>query len=228
MHLVVGLGNPGARYARTRHNAGFDVVERLASRAGVSVERKLYGALVGEGAVGGQKVMFALPQQFMNVSGQPVASILGFYKIALSDVVVVHDDMDLPFGRLRVRAGGGHGGHNGIRDIQRLCGNDFPRVRFGVGRPPEGWDPADYVLGTWSSEEAAGLAAAVDRAADAVESIVSVGIEAAMNRHNPTEPPKGKSRPAPTPSAEGPALPPPVRDGLSASRQTPTSKRNAT
>lgn len=184
MHLVVGLGNPGARYARTRHNVGFLVVERLASRAGAPVEKKLFGALVGDGSVAGSKVMFAMPQQFMNVSGQAVSSILGFYKIPKESTIVVHDDMDLPFGRLRVRVGGGHGGHNGIRDIQRLVGPEFVRVRVGVGRPPEKMDPADYVLSVWSPAESRDLDSLVDTAADAVESVVRVGPTQTMNVFN--------------------------------------------
>ncbi len=184
MHLVVGLGNPGARYARTRHNVGFLVVERLAARAGAAVEKKLFGALVGDGALVGTKVMFAMPQQFMNVSGQPVASILGFYKIAKEDMIVVHDDMDLPFGRLRVRVGGGHGGHNGIRDIQRLVGPEFVRVRVGIGRPPEKMDPADYVLSGWTPTESKDLDSVLDTVADAVESVVRVGVTQTMNTFN--------------------------------------------
>lgn len=185
MHLVVGLGNPGARYARTRHNVGFLVVERLAARAGASVERKLFGALVGEAHVAGAgKAMLAMPQQFMNLSGQPVASILGFYKISPADCVVVHDDMDLPFGRMRVRMGGGAGGHNGIKDISRLIGGDFVRIKVGVGRPPPPMDPADYVLQAWSAEEAKALDPVVDTAADAVESVVRDGVTKTMNRFN--------------------------------------------
>ncbi len=184
MHVVVGLGNPGARYAKTRHNIGFLVIERLAERAGTSVERKLFGALVGDAVVGGRKALLAMPQQFMNVSGQPTASIMGFYKVPVGDVVVIHDDMDLPFGRMRVRVGGGHGGHNGIRDIQRLAGNDFVRVRFGVGRPPEPMDPADYVLATWSQQENSQLPSLVDIAADAVECVLREGVTKAMNSFN--------------------------------------------
>lgn len=184
MHLVVGLGNPGARYARTRHNVGFLAVERAASRAGATVEKKLFGALVGDGSLADTKVMFALPQQFMNLSGQPVASILGFYKIPKNELIVVHDDMDLPFGRLRVRVGGGHGGHNGIRDIHRLVGTEFVRVRVGVGRPPEQMDPADWVLAPWSSSKSAALDPLLDTAADAVESVVRVGVSQTMNTFN--------------------------------------------
>lgn len=184
MYLVVGLGNPGARYARTRHNVGFLVVERLAARVGATVEKKLFGALVGDGSLAGKKVLFAMPQQFMNLSGQPVASIQGFYKVPKEETIVVHDDMDLPFGRLRVRVGGGHGGHNGIRDIQRLSGNDFIRVRVGVGRPPEKMDPADYVLSSWSSVESDALEPLLDTASNAVESVVRVGVTQTMNTFN--------------------------------------------
>ncbi len=188
MLLLVGLGNPGARYAQTRHNAGFRVVDRVAERAGVPIEKKLFGALVGEVDVAGRKVILVQPQQFMNVSGQSVASLMGFYKLERASVVVAHDDMDLPFGRLRLREGGGHGGHNGIRDIQRLCGgNDFPRLRVGVGRPPEGWDPADYVLGSWSPAETRELDTVLDRAADAFESIARDGLARAMNLYNLAE-----------------------------------------
>lgn len=194
MHLVVGLGNPGSRYARTRHNVGFAVAERIAERRGGSIEKKLFGALVGDvtlpsdSPAGREKrdtrILLALPQQFMNLSGQPVASLLGFYKIPPSDLVVVHDDMDLPLGRLRVRQGGGHGGHNGVKDIQRVAGGDFVRVRVGVGRPPERMDPADWVLSPWSSEEVGKLESVIDVAADAVESVVRDGVERTMNTFN--------------------------------------------
>lgn len=193
MHLVVGLGNPGARYARTRHNVGFRVVERLARRVGGSVEKKLFGALVGDVVIAGRKATLAMPQQFMNVSGQPTASLLGYYKVPAADLVVLHDDLDLPLGRLRVRVGGGHGGHNGVRDIQRTCGADFVRIRMGVGRPPPQWDPADYVLSSFTPEEEPALETMVDAAADAVESVVRDGVTSAMNRFNAARPEPGAS-----------------------------------
>lgn len=193
MHLVVGLGNPGARYAKTRHNVGFRVVERLAGRAGAPAEKKLFGALVGDAVLGGKKATLAMPQQFMNVSGQPTASLLGYYKVPAADLVVIHDDMDLPLGRLRVRVGGGHGGHNGIRDIQRTCGAEFVRIRMGVGRPPPQWDPADYVLSSFTPEEEPVVQSMVDTAADAVESVVRDGVTSAMNRFNATRPEPGAS-----------------------------------
>jgi PTH1 family peptidyl-tRNA hydrolase len=184
LHLVVGLGNPGARYARTRHNVGFLAIERLAQRWAIAVERKLFGALAGDGAVAGHKALLAMPQQYMNVSGQATGSLMGFYKVPLANLLVIHDDMDLPYGRLRLRLGGGHGGHNGIRDIQRLLGNDFVRVRVGVGRPPAPMDPADYVLGTWTPSEAAQLDPLLDTTADAVEAVLREGLTPAMNRFN--------------------------------------------
>ncbi len=181
---MVGLGNPGSRYARTRHNVGFLVVERVAGRAAASADRKLFGALVGDVSIAGQNVVLSMPQQFMNLSGQATASLLGFYKVPAADMIVVHDDLDLPFGRLRVRVGGGHGGHNGVRDVQRVAGQEFVRVRVGVGRPPENIDAADYVLSTWSAAEAPHLDAVVDFAAEAVESVVRDGLTPTMNRFN--------------------------------------------
>jgi PTH1 family peptidyl-tRNA hydrolase len=188
MQLLVGLGNPGARYEKTRHNVGFLVVDRVAGRLGCPVERKLFGALVGEGAVAGKKVMFVKPQQFMNLSGQAVASIAGFYKVPVADVVVAHDELDLPFTSVKVKIGGGHAGHNGVRDLQRALGNDFVRVRIGVSRPPGGWDPADYVLANWTPEETGRLGPILDRAADAMESVARDGAMRAMNTFNAAEP----------------------------------------
>jgi PTH1 family peptidyl-tRNA hydrolase len=185
MYLVVGLGNPGTRYAGTRHNVGFLVADRLARRAGQTVDRKQFGALVADVSLRGHRTIVAKPQQFMNLSGQPVASILGYYKVPPTGLAVVHDDMDLPFGRLRLRVGGGHGGHNGVRDIQQHVKADFLRVKLGVGRPPPEWsDPADYVLSNWSPAEASDLDGVLDQAADAVEAFLADGAERAMNRFN--------------------------------------------
>ena len=122
MHLVLGLGNPGAKYRRTRHNAGFLVVDRLANRWGARLDRAQFGALVDRARVGGSDAILAKPQKFMNLSGQAATSLRGYYKVDSADVVVVHDDVDIPFGDVRVKAGGGHGGHNGLRDIQAKMG----------------------------------------------------------------------------------------------------------
>jgi PTH1 family peptidyl-tRNA hydrolase len=185
MHLVVGLGNPGAKYHQTRHNIGFEVVDCLSKRWAAPCATKQFGALVGKAKVGGASAMFAKPQSFMNRSGQPVVSLKGYYRVASESVVVVHDDLDIPFGQLRVKNGGGHGGHNGLRDIKRaLGGQEFVRVRCGVSRPPEGWDTANYVLGRWSSDEQATLSGVVDKAADAAECILAEGVVVAMNRFN--------------------------------------------
>lgn len=184
MHLVVGLGNPGRRYEGTRHNVGFLVVDRLAERSHDSVSQKQFGALVGKARVGDETVVLAKPQKFMNVSGQPTASLQGYYKAPVDRIIVVHDDLDLPFADVRVKQGGGHGGHNGLRDLTRHIGKDYLRVRVGVGRPPEGWDTADYVLAKWTGDEQDRLDEVVDQAADAVEAVVRDGVSTAMNSFN--------------------------------------------
>lgn len=187
MFLVVGLGNPGRKYVRTRHNVGFLVVELLASRWGIDPERKQANALLGDGLIGSERAVLVRPQTFMNLSGQPVRALLDFYKLTPAKVLVIHDDVDLPFGDVRVKVGGGHGGHNGLRDISRHCGPDYGRVRVGVSRPPEGWDTADYVLGTWTADETATLPDVVEQAANAVESSLRDGLSAAMNTFNTRE-----------------------------------------
>lgn len=185
MYLVVGLGNPERRYERTKHNVGFLVIDRLADRVRASVTRKELGALVERAPVAGLPAVLAKPQSYMNLSGQPVASLRGFYKVPVEAIVVVHDDLDIPFGDVRVKLGGGHGGHNGLRDIQaRLGGNNFVRVRVGIGRPPAGWDVAEYVLSKWSAAEEVGLDQLVNIAADAVESVLTLGVKQAMNTVN--------------------------------------------
>ena len=185
MHLVVGLGNPGTKYQKTRHNIGFDVVDRLSKRWDAPATAKQFGALVGKAQVGTASALFAKPQSFMNRSGQPTVSLKGYYRVESSAVVVIHDDLDIPFGEMRVKNGGGHGGHNGLRDIKLALGEqDFIRVRCGVSRPPEGWDTANYVLGHWSEEEQGRLSEVVDKAADAAECILTDGLTVAMNRFN--------------------------------------------
>ena len=180
--MVVGLGNPGRKYAKTRHNAGFLVVERLAERWGIDPDRKQLGALVGDGRVREVPTLLVRPQSFMNLSGQPTRSLVDFYKAIPDDVLVVHDEVDLPFGAVRVKSGGGHGGHNGLRDLHRHIGQGFGRVLVGVGRPPEGWDTADYVLGTWTDNESAELPSIIETACDAVETALTAGVLSAMNQ----------------------------------------------
>lgn len=183
--MLVGLGNPGRKYTRTRHNAGFLVVERLGERWGIDPSRRtLSNALVGDGRVRDVPVVLVRPQSFMNLSGQPARALLDFYKLSVQDVLVVHDEVDLPFGVVRLKSGGGHGGHNGLRDLSKHLGPDYGRIRVGVGRPPEGWETADYVLGSWTESESAELADVVDTACDAVESALVDGLTAAMNHFN--------------------------------------------
>jgi len=184
MWLVVGLGNPGRRYASTRHNIGFDVIENLANRWSIPSEGKQLGSLVGSGRLGNEKALLVRPQSFMNLSGQPVRSLMGYFKLDTDRVLVVHDDLDLPFGRVQLKRGGGHGGHNGLRDIAKHGAKDTVRVRVGIGRPPEGWKTADYVLGKWGDQEVGQISQVVDRASDAVEAVLRDGLESAMNHFN--------------------------------------------
>jgi len=192
--LVVGLGNPGRRYAETRHNVGFTVVETLANRWSIPIEGKQLGSLVGTGRIGDTRAILSRPQSFMNRSGQPVRSLMGYFKLEPDEVVVIHDDLDLTFGRVQVKRGGGHGGHNGLRDLNKHLGGDYTRVRVGVGRPPEGWNSADYVLGKWGSEEKDVIDGVVDQASDAVELLLREGVDVAMNRFNTR--PKTNSEPS--------------------------------
>ena len=176
MWMVLGLGNPGGQYARTRHNVGFLVADRLAERDGAVCERKQLGALIERIQIGDESAIVAKPSQFMNLSGQAAASLRGYFKLSNADIVVVHVDLERPFGEVVCKHGGGHAGHNGLRDLQnRLGGNDFTRVRVGIGRPPEGWDVADYVLAPFSSDEQAQLDLVVEAAADAVTRVLAEG-----------------------------------------------------
>ena len=186
--LVVGLGNPGPKYAGTRHNAGFLVADLLADRMGGKLRaHRASGnrADVLEGRLAGVPVVLAKPRSYMNESGGPVSSVAKFYKIAPERVVVVHDELDLPYGSLRLKRGGGEGGHNGLRSTSSSLGTkDYVRVRFGIGRPPGRQDPADYVLREFAAAERKDLGFHVDRAADAVEAVLTDGLEAAQNRFN--------------------------------------------
>src|SRR6516164_8445790 len=185
MFLVVGLGNPGRQYQGNRHNVGFRIVDQLAARAGASSPREKYGAELFEIMLGGERVLLCKPMEFMNVSGQSVQKVAGFHKIPAARTIVVHDELDVPFGRLKLAAGGGPGGHNGIRSIIADLGTpDFPRVRVGIDRPPPAWKGADYVLANFTGAEQKQLPEVIDLAADAVEEIVTRGLAAAMNKFN--------------------------------------------
>ena len=182
--LVVGLGYPGPDYAETRHNIGFRVVELLAARAGGGrFAKHRTGADVLEGRLAGRRVVLAKPRTYMNVSGGSVAGLVRYYSIPVDDLVVVHDELDLGFGIVRLKRGGGEGGHNGLRSISTSLGTrDYLRVRFGIGRPPGRQDPADFVLKRFSGAEKKELEFAVDLAADAAEVLLADGLEPAQNR----------------------------------------------
>ncbi len=182
--LVVGLGNPGAQYAGNRHNVGQMALDVLAARAGLTFKSHKAGASVAEGRLkpGAARLVLAKPASFMNVSGGPVAGLAKFFKVDPGRLVVVHDELDLDFDTVRIKVGGGHGGHNGLRDIiARLGSPDFARVRVGIGRPPGRQDPADFVLRDFGAEERKILPNLLEDAADAVERITADGVPAAQN-----------------------------------------------
>ena len=168
MYLIVGLGNPGSKYARTHHNAGFDVVTLISEKLRIPLTKLRCKAVLGEGSYEGERVVLAQPQTFMNLSGESVVALMNWYKPEWDHLLVVYDDVDLPLGKLRVRAKGSAGTHNGMKSILYLTGrDDFPRLRIGSGRPPEGWDLADYVLtGYRTQEEMETAFAAYQRAAE--------------------------------------------------------------
>lgn len=184
--LVVGLGNPGPEYEATRHNIGFRVVDVIAERIGarLSANRRMR-ALVATGRLAGVPVVVAKPATFMNDSGVAVRALMDFHSIAADHVVVIHDELDLPYGHLRLKCGGGDNGHNGLRSIRAHLGHgDVHRLRFGIGRPPGQQDPASFVLRPWSRDEAKDLGVAIEEAADALELLITRGLEAAQNHYN--------------------------------------------
>ena len=180
--LVAGLGNPGRSYARNRHNAGFMVLDVLAARAGGRFKSHRARADVLEGRLAGARAVLAKPRSFMNVSGGPVKSLCDFYKVPVERLIVVHDELDIPFGAVRLKRGGGDNGHNGLRSVTQALGTrDYLRVRFGVGRPPGRMEAAAFVLKDFSAAERRDLDLEVDRAADAAEALIADGLGAAQN-----------------------------------------------
>ncbi|WP_380285691.1 aminoacyl-tRNA hydrolase [Kitasatospora purpeofusca] len=182
--LVVGLGNPGEQYARNRHNIGFMVVDLLARRMGAKFKAHKSRAQVAEGRLAGRRVVLAKPQSFMNLSGGPVTALRDFYKAPLSALVAVHDELDIDYAALRLKLGGGDNGHNGLKSVTKSLGPDYHRVRCGIGRPPGRMEVADFVLKDFSATERKDLEWFVDRSADAVEALLSEGLERAQSTYN--------------------------------------------
>lgn len=180
--LIIGLGNPGPEYAGNRHNAGRMVAGLLASQMGATFRRHRSRAAIAEGTLAGRPVTVAIPRGYMNLSGGPVAALRDFYKIPPSRIVVIHDELDVPFGEIRLKSGGGAGGHNGLRSVTAALGSpDYFRVRLGIGRPPGRMDPADFVLRDFTAAERRELPLLIERGADAVQALLREGLEPAQN-----------------------------------------------
>jgi len=184
VRILVGLGNPGAKYERTRHNLGFRIARLAAEKLGVALDQTRWNAVLGTGRAKGEQIAIVLPQTFMNLSGESVGHAARFWKADLGQLVVAHDDLDLDLGRVQVKVGGGDGGHNGLKSLRQHLGADFVRVRSGIGRPPQGWDPADFVLARFAEEEEKVAEEMVPIAADAAVTALLDGAAAAMNRFN--------------------------------------------
>ena len=184
MKIVVGLGNPGQEYSATRHNVGFMTVDTLAARWGITAWRNKFDALVAEHR-GEEPILLIKPQTYMNLSGYSVSAAVNWYKVASEDIIVIYDDLDLPTGKLRLRARGGPGGHRGMESLLVHLGTDeFPRVRVGIGRPPAYMETANYVTGRFSPEEQPLISEAIKQAADAVEAVIKDGVVKAANKYS--------------------------------------------
>ncbi len=186
MYIIVGLGNPGKEYGNTRHNIGFDVIDKLAEQENISVLEKKHKAIIGKGYVAGTKCVLAKPQTFMNLSGESVRQLIDYYKVdEKTELIVIADDISLDVGQLRIRKKGSAGGHNGLKNIIAHLGHDtFVRVKMGVGEKPKGWDLADYVLGHFTAGERKNMDEAASRAADAIRMIITRDADVAMNEYN--------------------------------------------
>ncbi|HZJ58307.1 MAG TPA: aminoacyl-tRNA hydrolase [Clostridia bacterium] len=185
MYIIAGLGNPGSKYADTRHNIGFIALDMLAERLGIKVARIKHKALIGEGTFEGHRVVLAKPQTYMNLSGESILDIKNWYKVEDSKIIVIYDDIDLDVGVLRIRSSGSAGTHKGMQSIiYQLQSQDFPRVRIGIGETPEGWDLKNYVLSKFKDDEFPPLKEACERAVKGVELIITKGVEYAMSKCN--------------------------------------------
>ena len=186
MYIIVGLGNPKKEYENTRHNIGFDVIDKLAEQEGIAVLEKKHKAIIGKGYVAGQKCILAKPQTYMNLSGESVRELIDYYKAdETEELIVISDDISLDVGQLRIRKKGSAGGHNGLKNIIAHLGHDqFQRVKMGVGEKPKGYDLADYVLGHFTKEERVVMDKAAERASDAIRMMITQDVDAAMNEYN--------------------------------------------
>lgn len=196
-YLIVGLGNPGKKYENTRHNIGFKVVEELARRYTLNFGKTERKAITADGLIREQRVLLAKPQTYMNASGEAVRALVDFYRIEVPRILVIHDELDIPLGTLRLRQKGSAGGNNGIKSIiQHIGTQEFDRIRCGIGRPPGRMDPKDYVLKPFAGDDAITAQIEIDRAADAVETWLTNGMEFAMNRFNGSIEEIGQNNPA--------------------------------
>ena len=186
MKIIAGLGNPGLQYAKTKHNVGFMLLDALAQHLGASPWKEAFTSLISEVRIDGEKIFLVKPQTYMNESGAAIGPMLVYYKVGLEDLIVVHDDMDIPAGMIRIRKKGGSGGHNGIKSIiAHVGGEKFPRIRIGIGRPLSGWSVIDHVLAPFSAEDVPRIREAIDYLLPAMECIAQDGTDLAMNRYNP-------------------------------------------
>lgn len=185
MFVIVGLGNPGLKYNKTRHNVGFEVIDRLSSSYNIDMNKIKHKAVIGDGNILGKKVVLVKPQTYMNLSGESVIEVLSFYKEDISNLIVIFDDTSLPLGSLRIRLKGSAGGHNGIKNIIQHLGTDaFARIKVGIGEKPNGWDLADYVLSKFEKDDMPLIESGMDKAVLATETIISKGPTEAMNKTN--------------------------------------------
>lgn len=185
MYLIVGLGNPEKEYANTRHNMGFDTINKLAEKNGIAINKEKFNALYEKGIIYGEKVILVKPQTYMNLSGKAIKEFVDFYKIDLDKIIIIYDDIDTDIGEIRIRKQGGSGSHNGMKSvISEIDSNDFTRIRIGIGQPEFKLDMINYVIGKVSEEERQSLQTGVDKAVLAIEEIIKNGVDIAMNKFN--------------------------------------------
>lgn len=185
LYVIAGLGNPGTKYDNTRHNVGFNAIDILSEKFTIKVNKIKHKALIGDGTINGERVLLVKPQTFMNLSGESIRDVVEWYKVPMTRLIVIYDDIDLPVGRVRIRPQGSSGTHNGMRSvIFQLQSDDFPRIRIGIDKAPEGWDLADFVLSKFGPEDRKVINESIEKAAEAAAAIVISGVNAAMNKFN--------------------------------------------